>query len=711
MKCKYPEVTNFMTNIFDTNNKVNERLKDKVKLAFETLKRSGRPDIEIDRKNITSKLYIDLKENDLILKEAKNHLMHTFFIGRKGTGKSTIFLKALEELREEFLGLYINLQTCYEYAIEEEEIDRSINEKIKRIILRTNFLLNFLEQFRERLKERGNYFERRKIDKELENISKTIENGRDININETTKVWHQKIKEIGKEKGIDLELKLSPSAKLDAIYKKYGKDIETKVFETIVQKYFSITDIINSIYKISQDKISRIIIYLDDYSELNSEIQLLVTNFIIAPIIATFSHFVVFKIAAYPGRIAYGPNIDQTKINKEYLDYFEIYKNLKNYREMKKFSKDYIKRILNKRLEVITNKVQLSDIFDTDKSIDEYIDVLSNATINNPRALGYILSYVYEKTININKKISESVLNSAIKLYCQNHILADYKNDKRYMSSFLDKSNLIDLYTQQELSETIINKSKNMKKQIIKKYNDRTELISIPASILREVKNHRKGINYFIPTSHFHVNTGFERYLETLELYFILSKINELSSKDGRQQISIYTINYGICLLNNIDYGKYIKLPKYWQERIWNYQDLIGSTINSMVEIKCIECGEIFNSDELEMIKKYNYSCYKCEARTSVKITQKFPSSLMSEAAKRKKFILPNHYIEILRCLYNNKIAMTSKEISYEVDKSTASVAGALRSLTSKKLVNKVPKNRKNYWKIKYNTIRIYFEE
>lgn len=699
-----------MPNIFDHDNEVNEDLKDRVKQAFETLKMSGRPDIEIDKKSITSELYVDLKENDLILKEAKNHLMHTFFIGRKGTGKSTIFMKAMEELNEEFLGLYINLQTCYEYASDEGEIDNTFDEKVKRIIVKTNFLIKFLDQLKERLQENANLFARKRIDKELEKISKIIEDGREINIKETTKVWNQKMQEIGKEKGLKGSLGLSKSPSVKALYKKYGKDIETRVFETVIQKYFSITDIVNSIFKSVISKVSKIIIFLDDYSELNQDIQLIVANFILAPIIASYSDYVVFKVAGYPDRVEFGPNIDQTKINKEFLDYYEIYKGLKNFREMEKGSKEYLKRILEKRLEIITNKIKLQDLFDNSKDLDSYLDILSNATINNPRSLGFILSYAFENTINLDKKITQKALNSAIESYCLNQILADFNNDKRYKSSFSDKENILDLFTQHKLSETIINQSKNLKKLIIEKFNDRSKEISVPKSILNQIEKKRIGQRYFIPTSHFHINIGFEKYLKTLELYFILSKLNEISSKDGRQQISIYALNYGICLINNIDYGRYENQPKYWQERIWNNQKVIESVINSLVEIKCKSCKETFKPEELETIKKFNYYCYKCNTKNTVKVKKKYPPTLMSEAAKIKKFILPDHYIEVLRCLYNHLGEnLLSRDISFEIDKHVNSVTGALRSLRSKKLV-KMIENKTNYWKITNIAIKIYFE-
>lgn len=52
---------------------------------------------------------------------------------------------------------------------------------------------------------------------------------------------------------------------------------------------------------------------------------------------------------------------------------------------------------------------------------------------------------------------------------------------------------------------------------------------------------------------------------------------------------------------------------------------------------------------------------------------------------------------------------MLSKDISFEIDKHINRVMGALRSLSTKKLVKKI-KNKRNYWKITNSAINIYFD-
>jgi predicted AAA+ superfamily ATPase len=81
--------------------------------AFKSLIKSGRPDIKDENdKNLIPLLYVDLFENDYILNQVLDD-NHVILRGRKGTGKSTIFLQADNQLKKKKgnLPIYINLQS------------------------------------------------------------------------------------------------------------------------------------------------------------------------------------------------------------------------------------------------------------------------------------------------------------------------------------------------------------------------------------------------------------------------------------------------------------------------------------------------------------------------------------------------------------------------------------------------------------------------
>ena len=84
--------------------------------TFKSMIKSGRPDVTDEQNNsLIPDIYVDLYENDYVLRQVLDD-NHTLLKGRKGTGKSTIFLRAEQELSKsnDKICVYINLQSIYE---------------------------------------------------------------------------------------------------------------------------------------------------------------------------------------------------------------------------------------------------------------------------------------------------------------------------------------------------------------------------------------------------------------------------------------------------------------------------------------------------------------------------------------------------------------------------------------------------------------------
>lgn len=89
---------------------------EKIETAFKSMIKSGRPDITDEQNNsLIPDIYVDLYENNYVLRQVIDD-NHTLLKGRKGTGKSTIFLRAEQELSKskDKVCVYINLQSIYE---------------------------------------------------------------------------------------------------------------------------------------------------------------------------------------------------------------------------------------------------------------------------------------------------------------------------------------------------------------------------------------------------------------------------------------------------------------------------------------------------------------------------------------------------------------------------------------------------------------------
>lgn len=114
--------------------------------AIESLKKYRRADLIDDKgKNLLENLYTDLLPDDHILKKSLQDNT-TFLIGRKGTGKSTIFLRIEQEFRKKkgYMPCYLDVKTLFESSRSEsvpDYIDRITDKEfLEKYSVKRNFL-------------------------------------------------------------------------------------------------------------------------------------------------------------------------------------------------------------------------------------------------------------------------------------------------------------------------------------------------------------------------------------------------------------------------------------------------------------------------------------------------------------------------------------------------------------------------------------------
>ncbi|MGI6441736.1 MAG: hypothetical protein ACOX00_07470 [Peptoniphilaceae bacterium] len=144
--------------------------------AVESLKKYRRADlIDDEGKSILDKLYTDLLPEDHIIKKCLLDNT-TYLIGRKGTGKSTIFLKMENELRKTktHLPCYIDVKTTYESS-QAQKVDTDYlreyidNNYVDKYLLERTFIQNVLKTIQEELERTYNS----KIEKTVARLLKT----------------------------------------------------------------------------------------------------------------------------------------------------------------------------------------------------------------------------------------------------------------------------------------------------------------------------------------------------------------------------------------------------------------------------------------------------------------------------------------------------------------------------------------------------------
>ncbi len=675
-------------------------LRDNIENAFKSMIKSGRPDIvDEDKNDMLHLLYVDLFEGDYFLKQALDD-NHVVFKGRRGTGKSTIFLQAQNHLERTkgVLPIYINLQSCYE-----EIRPSNLASNLEQFNI-YNVYLKFFTQVLQKIEEKC-----KKIipDREIDKLFKEIEDGKyiDADFERNMKITTSN----GKDASVGIEI--SSSKQINGkigVTKSNATENEHRTQEIRV---FSINDILTKMKKIlSKHSVSKVYLFLDDFSELDLEAQRIIIDSLISPIISSYNDVFVVKLAAYPYRIYLG-NIDSSKILTYSLDFYDVYeKTSNNYAMVESSGIDYITRTIKKRISVYTNgQLDSDELFDTKKeNLETYYKTLFYASAGIPRCLGYILTYTYLNSINKGNAITIADINNAAKTYFNENILADFYNDTRFKQSFFDDNKILNQLTQKKLMDDLIERAKIFKRQIIEKNNKKEKIKEIYKIT---IDKYRSGIITWLPSSHFYVEKEIESILQTLELYYIVSKFNEGSSRKPGKKVAYFGLNYGLCLENMIDYGKpeLRRAYDYWRQDEFDYTNFIPAALNAVEKPICSHCGYTYeDKNEFDIVKKFGF-CLSCKKEGTIQVNNGLQTILKKEIEQWRADCLPDIEIDILRVLYNNKDKkMSAAEIGELVERHHLGVTKIMEKLKRNGHIDFEIRDKRYYF-ITKNAVKKFF--
>lgn len=335
-----------------------ESQKEKISKAFKSMIKSGRPEIRDDEnEDLVEKLYVDLLDGEYYLNLAMDD-NHTIFKGRRGTGKSTIFIQAEKKLAENkgILPVYINLQTCY-------EVIRSSDSEQECVLSKWTTYKNFFNEVLGAIDEKCKKWFRNNRD--IQKLFEDIKNGEyiDADFERSVRINEGKETEFIAGGGFELKGKTATANVTAEGTRAFSKATEHNSKEI---RIYSINKILKRLTEIlEKQNINKVYLFLDDFSELEKEAQQLVIDSLVAPIISSYNKYFVIKLAAYPYRIYLG-NMDSNKISQYSLDFYNVYeKTANNYKEVEALGIDYVRRTLKKRIEVFTNGQ-----FDSDELFD-----------------------------------------------------------------------------------------------------------------------------------------------------------------------------------------------------------------------------------------------------------------------------------------------------------------------------------------------------
>ncbi|QSX07214.1 hypothetical protein JYG23_07685 [Sedimentibacter sp. zth1] len=675
---------------------------EKFLLFAESLKLVRKADIEINNINVINEVYTDLLPNNGIM--SKFNLPRTsVLIGRKGTGKSTIMQKSIYDISndESKVGLYIDVKTLYDSAtpsliIGDEQIDVG-NEIIKYLVYK-NFLLEVIKKTKEAFSKtiHGMGFIKKtshfisgdvtKVEKEFKKIEESIDNvykNIDLSLSKSIK----KSIETNKKSNDNASLAISTNPSLDIRTLNEMQNSFKAEFQSTMLRYLDIKKCLIDNFIIIRDilKVKYLYIYLDDYSEIDENAQELFMNWIIAPLNNLSENFIIFKIAAYPGRI-YTGKMDNQKFDEINLDFFGALSTYRNIAKMENIAINYTRRLIQNRFKKYLRGCTIDDYFDIKE--DELYEILFDVSLNIPRKLGYILSFCYESSLACGKKITKACIANAALRYYEEIILKYFESNKYVVRSFDDR---VSIENQKELINKIINKEVENKSFIIKS----------EAKIFNIINP---------PTSHFLVNNKITKFLDTLELNGYISTYNKLNDKYN-QPSTLYALDYGLCKKYNLNFGrpKDSKLRKYYNDYKFMFNDLVREHFDEVQIIIC-DKGHEFSIDMLPELEKFSMTCPEC---LKEKIFSICKVQISNRAFTENVLDYENNGInlddymeyELLNFLYESgsSKSFSAIQISQELDYSWQLIAKRAGKLIDKFLIcldtNKRPSD-KRYYKI-----------
>jgi hypothetical protein len=407
--------------------------------------------------------------------------------------------------------------------------------------------------------------------------------------------------------------------------------------------------------------INHLVILLDDFSEIDDDAIKTFVDVILAPLNNWSEDFIKFKIAAYPNRVFYG-KIDPGKVDTINLDFYNLYSKV-NRNQMEEKAIDFTHRLIETRIKHFTSKSP-EFFFDTKKdNINEYYKLLFQVSMNVPRIIGYILSYSSQNSINSDRPINKTDIEFASQRYYEENLYPFFENTT-YSTLTIDEK--IPILQLKILLEQIVSKLAEIKKRIQK------------GDLGGEAYNPNQPY-----ASHFFFEPKLEKYIQTLELNFFITKYDDMISKKVKKA-SIYCINYGLAKKFNLPWGrpediKYAR--KYFIETPFDFNSLITEFLLKSKKIHCTnpECNQQFTFNDMPNLEFTHFKCPHCH---SIVITEDLMSKDVEEELKiDENLLLPQSDLKIIFALAKEDAPVYAREIAGEIDYSPQFIGHRCRKM------------------------------
>jgi hypothetical protein len=664
-------------------------------------------------------LYVDPHESDAILKTVLLNNT-TFLIGRKGTGKSTIFSKAQTELRKisDVISIYIDVKSLYELVSDNDVVikalkDASVSENVLHTHgLRKAFLGAVIADLIKEVKQvydsktliqrwLGDARAYVQVIAELEKLAQDVKEGR-LSQQEIPILRTISAREKGAQKtsvksavrtkvnvavGIKPELKSALGAEA---FDETIRDNELyQEYADAVLRSFPFQELLARIRELLQGAgLKRLFVFFDDFSELAWVDQKLFVDVILSPLNNSSNEMVKLKVAGYPGRIYYG-KIDPGKVDTIGLDFYNLYKS-QDIQTSESAAVNYLERLLLTRFKGFGEDIQ--EYFDRSFPMSVYYKAIFEVTMNVPRLIGYILHFCYLDRISKRQPITGTSIRLAAQKYYETVVRPYFDRRNRFALEPFERK--LDRHNQQQLLGYLIEEARTVRRGI--------STGQIGGRFFDSLNNP--------PVSHFAVAPSAEDLLSGLELNFLLTKYHEMRDKNGKD-VSIYAFYYGLCETERFSWG----YPKgrrddrsYFVQRCFNYNGAIQRFLEKKQTIRCDTCGACFRMDKKENFEFYKWRCPDCQSGTCAIVSLGDDFKKEVENLSRDT-MLPQVELAILEVLNEEGGAMRAGKIASLIDSTYQLVGRRTSKLYEMGLVKKVANDSVTRSSITGKARQLYF--
>jgi hypothetical protein len=662
--------------------------------AAQSLKLYRRADLrdDVTDKTLIAKLYVDPLQNDAVLQTMLQDNT-TFLIGRKGTGKSTIFQRAQHEIRarSNAVSAYVDIKTVFESAEIEPALPAALadagaalgEETVKRVLVYRAFIRAVFTDIKTELKTQINStifdklfntlgFKKSDISSAIDEL---LEGSFEAQVTDVT-AFKTVATKVGTEHTGSQQTAVEKKAEVTAGLTSLGGTVGAKKtsesatsdkftrsdeYSEVLLKTFNITKIMEDLRAVlSSVGITKLFVFIDDFSELPEEAMRVFVDTVLAPLNNWSNELIKFKIAAYPGRIYLG-KIDPTKIDEVYLDMFRLYGD-RDVSTMEDKATDFTKRLIQSRFDHYLGR-DFSYFCDTD--YDGVLRELFFASMANPRILGHILTNLRDAVTAYQEPIRRRAVQDASRKYYEDKIEPYFGIQKFAHESFSERASIFSL---KELLESVVSRAR-----VLRDYRD--------SQVTRDISGRT-------PSSHFHVAEALESTLRTLELNFFFTLYYEMKDRDGNKA-AIYALNHGLCQKYSLSFGRPSGRREhrlYFVERIFDYTSIVRKFLASNQEIKCDNCGAVYGLDKLQGLVMYDMLCPACKSGTCevVNLSKKYEATIRGVDPA---LMLPATELGILDALFTEDRQMVASEIAGELDCSYQLIGKRGRNLSDRGLV------------------------